>query len=253
MHHYNTQGIVLRVSHFGDRDKLLTVLTKERGKIRVLAKGATSLTSRRSPYLDLMHHNVFYLSGGGLPIVVDLKPVAGFNGLRNSLPHIAQLYLVGELVDRFLAEEVENPRIFDHLEEFLFELGENPRIGVYSKNLLRFELLLLRELGFSPELEVCLKCRGSLCPEGLRFSVSGGGVLCGRCAPASLDVGFPLSSTALKVMRFVLEESSQRLRALTLSPHVRDEIHLVLSNYLEWLLENRVGSLSFLDLVRVDG
>lgn len=237
---YAAEGIILRSRPLGDRDRMLTVFTKNHGKITVLAKGVRSLKSRRSPYLDLLHHNVFFLTNHRLPLVRDLKPVNGYSGLRQSLPHISQLILVGDLVDQFLPAGEEHPRLFYSLVELLQNLEKTSYRDFYSHYVLWFELQMLSELGFLPELNQCVVCRKEVTPESLGFSPSLGGVVCATCASSSLETMFRLSPTALKVMRFLLQEPMDRVTLLSLSPHVRQDIYRLIASNVEQVLEREV-------------
>lgn len=247
---YTTEGIIIRSRPLGDRDRLLTLFTRNQGKMSVLAKGVRSLTSRRSPYLDLLNHNIFYLSGHKLPIVTDIKPINGYHQLRQHLPHVSQLILVSELMENLLREGDVQPTLFERLEDLLKLLIEKSNCDYLPHYSLRFELQLLHELGYFPELEVCVVCRSKLQPQNLWFAHSLGGVVCGSCSYQRVESLMPLSSVALKVMRYLVTGTEDQIRLLAVSSHVRREIHQILALYVSGILEHEPTSfevLNFLD------
>ena len=61
---FRTEAIVLRRTDFGEADRLLTVFTPERGKLRLIAKGARKPTSRKSGHVELFSYGHFLVAVG---------------------------------------------------------------------------------------------------------------------------------------------------------------------------------------------
>ncbi len=236
---------MVKVRKYGEKDRLLTIFTRERGKITALAKGSRSLCSKRSPHLDLLCHNEFILATGyAWDIVLDTFPIPGKRRDTPTLSHIAQLYYSGELLDLFLADKQANALIYDALVNFLNSLVRYPSHGnLYTQFLLRYQLAVLEASGFSPELHKCLVCQQPLSPTTVYFSPQKGGVICASCAGQVLD-SVVMSLEALKVMRFLKKASDDEIALLLLRQKLLAEVQTQLNRHIEWVGERKMRTTS---------
>jgi DNA repair protein RecO (recombination protein O) len=142
---YRTTGIVLRQLDWGEVDRLLTLYTQDRGKLRLIAKGIRRVKSRKVGSLELFNLvEVLVARGENLGIITEVGVLENFNQWRRDLIKVAAAYYFCELIDRLTAEEQINPKIFFLLQEALGGLGKEE-----LKPLVRhFEERLLDELGF---------------------------------------------------------------------------------------------------------
>lgn len=144
-HTRKTEGIILRRKNFSEADRIVTVYSKDFGKIHVIAKGVRKVTSRRSACLELFNHSSFVLvRGRSLDIIGEVSVVNIFPFLRKNLLKATLAYYFCELVDRLTPDEQENQQVFTLLQECLSKIS-----SVQPKALVReFEERLLTELGF---------------------------------------------------------------------------------------------------------
>ena len=105
------------------------------------------------------------------------------------------------------------------------------------------EVVLLRELGYSPTLETCAGCERSLDGRGLAFSAAGGGALCPACQASQRDRR-PLSPEAWQALR-QLGEPGEAWRGVS-DPGVRAEVRQLLNHYVTYLLGRRPRLLPYL-------
>ena len=83
---YRTEAIVLRRTDFGEADRLLTVYTPDRGKLRLIAKGARKPTSRKSGHVELFSRGQFLVAvGRELDIITQAETLEPFRPLRENL------------------------------------------------------------------------------------------------------------------------------------------------------------------------
>ncbi len=83
---FKTEGIVLKRRNFGEADRILTIFSKERGKITVLAKGVRRITSRRAGNVELLNRTVMYLhQGRGLPILTEATTLEPYQKIKEDL------------------------------------------------------------------------------------------------------------------------------------------------------------------------
>lgn len=145
---YKTEGIVLRRRNSGEADKILTLYTKEHGKVRILAKGIRKIASRRAPHLEIFTHvRLIIHQGKMLDSVGEAITIHRYRDLRQSLERISLAYYVCELVDGLTPEKQEHTDVFELLIKALSRLNEsnsiNQEVIIYS-----FSRKLLDILGF---------------------------------------------------------------------------------------------------------
>jgi DNA repair protein RecO (recombination protein O) len=242
---YRTEAVIIRRGDFGEADRLLTIITPQ-GKRRVVAKGARKTTSRLAGHIELFTHATLLLAvGRNLDIITQSAILHSFDRLRGDLRRIGSAYYAAELIDRLTEEEDENRPAFALLVATLAALDASRNVDLA----LRFyELHLLGYLGYRPQLYHCATCQEPLTEEADRFSLSGGGVLCPRCAPAD-RAATAMSLNAFKLLRFLQAQPLEAIERLNISPAVRAEVEQLLRAYIRRILERDLKSVAFLEEV----
>lgn len=244
---YKTEAIVLRRTDFGEADRLLTVFTPERGKLKLIAKGARKPTSRKSGHVELFSRGQFLVAvGRDLDIVTQAETVEPYLALRQDLIRTAYAYYVAELADAFTGEGDENRRLFDLLKDTFGWLGGTADLQLVARF---YEVHLLGLLGYQPQLFVCSSCQSLLQPEANYLSPADGGVLCPRCGadrPGTTEI----SANALKVLRFLQTRDWETCRLLRLSAASHAEVERALNLYITYHLERKLKSVEFLHRLR---
>jgi DNA repair protein RecO (recombination protein O) len=238
-------GLVLRTTDWSETSRIATVWTREFGKVRVLAKGGRRLRSAFESALDLLTLCRIVLlrkSSGGLDLLTEAQVVRRFPGLAARLPALYAAYYVAELLADWTEENDPHPHLFDEALAALQDLAE-PVGDAIGPRLARFELVLLRELGYSPLLDVCAACHAPAAAAGLAFSASAGGVVCAGCAPRQRDRR-PLSP-ACHAALCELSASGDAWRR-PWGAAVRAELRQVLGGYVTYLLGRRPRLLPYL-------
>lgn len=174
---------MVRGTDYSETSRIATVWTREFGKVRLLAKGGRRAKSPFESALDLLTYCSIVLirkTGGGLDLLTEARVLERFAGLRARLPALYAGYYVAELLGDLTQEDDPHPVLFEEALATLRELGQpETDTGV---RLLRFETVLLKELGYEPQLQACAGCRGSVPNEQtVLFSAGAGGLLCGNC------------------------------------------------------------------------
>ena len=109
-----------------------------------------------------------------------------------------------------------------------------------------FELVWLRELGYSPRLDACATC-GNDVAAGAFFSPSAGGAMCLTCGPAASDRRW-LSPSALTAMReLTADAESDGLVSPDVTATVRAELRQVLGQTVSFVLGRRPRLLGYVD------
>jgi DNA repair protein RecO (recombination protein O) len=251
---YRTEAIILRRADLGEADRLLTIFTPRRGKLRVVAKGARKPASRKSGHVELFTRSTLLIAKArNLDIVSQAETIEAYRALREDLLRSTYAHYIVELLDRFTRDEEESAELYDLLAETLARLctAENPALVARF-----YELRLLALAGYQPRLFDCVHCGQVLRevesespPYG--FDCAQGGVLCEKCAPQFPDA-LPLSLSALKVLRHAARVEWPAVASLKLRPLVAREVEQTLQRYITYLLERNVQSVEFLRALRLE-
>ena len=249
---YRTEAIILRRSDLGEADRLLTLLTPGLGKLRVLAKGARKIASRKAGHVELFNRvNLLIARGRGeFDIVSQAETIEPFRALREDLARSTYAHYAAESTDRFAEEGTAQPELFDLLSDALGWFSTSVDLALTARF---FELRLLTLAGFQPQVFQCVGGGEPLDEtkddEAYGWSPGEGGTLCPRHAADRTEIS-RLSLNALKVMRHAMRNEYPAFAALTLRESVALEVERALQRYLTYVLERKLKSIEFINLLR---
>lgn len=144
---YKTEGIIISRTNFGEADRILTVLSKHYGKIRLVAKGVRRMISRKGGNVELFNHvDLFIARGRNLDIITEVQVKNAHTAWRKNLEAVATAYYLAELVDRLTAEGEKNQTVFFLLSSSLGKISPNQAKN--EKLIEDFQKQLLLQLGF---------------------------------------------------------------------------------------------------------
>lgn len=240
---YRTEAVVIRHSNFGEADRVLTLFTREQGKVRAVAKGVRKLKSRKAGHLEPFTRVQLQLARGrDLPIITQAETVEAYLNIRSTLETTAQAAYVLEVLDRFSFEHEENRDLYRLAVETLQRLdaGMDPFFANRY-----YELHVLDALGFKPELFACVICREPLQAVDQYFSGLQGGVVCPKCM-FKVEGTRPVSVDALRFLRhFQRSDFKEALRAHP-DALVRGEMEDLLQHYISIQLDRRLNTPGFI-------
>lgn len=246
------EGLVLRTKELGEADRIVTLLTKQQGKMRTAARGArrgrSTLTAICQPFA--LGSYLIYMNKRSLHSINQGELVQPFRRLREDLVALAYATYFAELTDLCLPEEEPNDTVFDLLLTVFCRLEQD---ADNSALLARwFELHLMDLVGFRPELESCIHCQSRLNPNhtitDLGFSIQGGGVLCNNCLSKQMPAN-RINGAVWKSMCYLLSAAPTRLDVFHPTKPVVDAMAHLLQSYIEYRLEKRIQALAFLQSV----
>lgn len=243
---YRTDALILRRSDLGEADRLL-LLSTPRGKKRVIAKGVRKTTSRLAGHVELFAHTTMMLATGrNLDIVTQSHVLHSFTTLRTDLPRLSRAYYVAELYDTFIQEEDESRSLFSLLTQTFTYLDTCSKSDLIVR---AYELRLLQETGYRPQLYHCTICQNLLTEQANRFSPTLGGVVCPDHTQNDY-VSLPMSLGAFKVLRYLQRKPFNVVQELTISADVSTEVELLLRSYLQNILERNLKTVAFIESLR---
>ena len=237
MEQIQVKGIVLRQTEVKDNDRLITVLTDQRGKISMSAKAAKSYkrslleASRVFCYAEyiLIPHT------SGIYSVSSCTPLENFMGLAQDLDRLKTATALVKFAE-FIAQENEDCSSLLRLllnSLYVLSKGTKPIRQVVSV----FFLKCISLLGYEPDLTYCSACGQE---EDLPFfSVEYGGCLCTSCAPNVEDAD-PLSPQAKEVMRYIFSSADSRIFSFSASDEILRKLISIIRKFLSYHLDYKL-------------
>ena len=241
---YVTGGLVLRAADSKEADKILTVLTADRGKLTVIAKGARSRRSRIAAACQLLAYSEMTLSEShGWQYLVEASTAVLFDPLRRDVELLALASYFAELAEAAVYEDLPAPEILSLLLNALYALGDLGRDPALVKA--AFELRLAAAAGFAPLTEPCGYC-GALPPENPALDIANGEVCCGACCRDAL----PLGADGLAALTYILGCDARRLYSFTLGAEALERLGRAAERYAAVHLEKECRTLDFYKSLR---
>ncbi len=216
MKNYQTEALVLRSRKYLEADCLLTLLTRERGKLTAIAKGVRKSSSKLRGGVQVFSHNDMLLyHGRNLDTVTQSQCIEAFTPLQESLPALAAANYWSELLDSLVPEREKDVRLFQLALAGFHLLC----LSVSKIIVLGLEIKLLAYLGYKPCLNSCVVCGSPLQgEEKLVFSPGQGGLVCPQC-PKEQEPGrnLPINPEAVQVWQQMLKMDLSKLQRLRVS------------------------------------
>ncbi len=245
---FRVEAVVLRHADWGEADRILTLYTRERGKLRAIAKGARRIKSRKAGHLEPFTRVTLQLAKGrDLSIITQADTVQAYMPIRDSLEKTGLAAYLVELLDRFTYEdESENAGIYRLMVESLgrIEQEQDPWLAVRY-----YEVHLLDLLGYRPHLFQCANCGEKIEAVDQYFSAAAGGVLCPRCG-AGLPGAWQVSMEALKYLRHFQRSDYAGVTRARPEAKTRKEVETLLQRYITYLLERSLNSPEFIKQIK---
>ena len=254
-----TDGLVIRVSDRDDNDKLMTVLTPDRGQITVIAKGARSMHSKILPLAQPYTYANFeiYEKNGSLGWLRGGSVIEPFYGVRNDLENLSLAAYLAEVACDITGEGEPAVDILRLLLNSFFALSSGLRPSWIVKGV--FELRAAGFSGFMPEFDGCAVCRKSL-SDPMYLDVMNGRLLCTECVRTAgqvrrtememedageLSLLLSMSPSVTAACRYILSARPERIFSFSLEESERDAFARVCESYLLHHLERGFDSLTF--------
>ncbi|CAG7620070.1 DNA repair protein RecO [Paenibacillus allorhizosphaerae] len=239
---YRVQGIVIRSMDYGEGNKIITLLTREHGKLSVVARGAKKVKSRYGSSVQLFTFGDYlFFKSGQLGTLNHAEIIEPYHKIREELHRAAHASYLAELTDRMLGDQEGQPFIFDQLKGSLTAVQEDKDFAIVDH---LFEMKMLMFAGYTPELTQCVVC--SEHAEAAAFSVGLGGMLCERCIlrdPQAIRI----SSGILKMLRLFIQADVRRLGQIDVKPQSKELLKQLMRSYMDTHVGLRLKSRDFLD------
>ncbi|MDF2718732.1 MAG: repair protein RecO [Paenibacillus sp.] len=236
------EGIVIRSIDYGEGDKILTLFSKEAGKISIMARGAKKLKSRHSAIAQLFTYGEFNCyKTGSMGTLNNGEIWNAYHRLKEDIHKTAYAAYLMELTERMLGENERNAPLFEQLKAALDAMDEDKDLQIVTNI---YEMKMLAIAGYMPELNECVSCGAQ---EGaMMLSVAMGGTVCSRCRHA--DPGaLVVTEGTLKLLRLFLHMDIRRLGKTEVKDATKSQLKHCIRQLLDAHVDVKWKSRNFID------
>lgn len=234
-----TCGLVLRETVTRDADKILTVLTPDRDRLSVIARGARRKGSRVAAACQLLAYSEMTLYEKGRWTMLDAADtIELFDGLRQDLTALSLAAYFAELTE---AVSDGSGDVLPLLLNALYALSALKKPPQLVKPAFQFRLMALA--GYEPMADGCALC-GAPQPENPMLDVVHGVVHCGKCREKG-GLSLPLTASGLAALRYVLYGDPRRLYSFSLPPEGLRALNHAADAYVSAQLERSFRTLDY--------
>ena len=235
------QAIVLRVTDYNDRDALLTVLSRNHGKLTIKARG---LRRKNSPLIapcQLLSYGEFTLfEYKGQYSINEAHSLELFSPLRRDLTKLSLGTYFAQAAEVISQEDLPNPELQSLLLNCLFALSKLDISEAKVKAV--FELRAACLAGYMPDLFGCHNC-GNQTPD--RFDISEGLLECHACRSVGGGIRMPVTAGVLEAMRYICLCESKKLLSFNIGQENLEKLSNLTEAYLTTQLERGFSTLDF--------
>jgi DNA repair protein RecO (recombination protein O) len=230
-----TDALVLKSFDLRETDQILTIFSRELGKIPVVAKGVKKPQSTLRGLVQPFCYSQFFITRSGEMYLITQGRINEFFGnIREDLDKTLQVIYILELLDKSTVERDPNPPLLDLTLQVLHYMNDNPASSIYLRF---FEVKQLGLVGFAPVLNRCCNCHQT---DHLNyFSPGEGGALCSDCA--SRVGGNRVMPATLAALRTLQQGGLKIIPRMCLSPAVLEQMEKIMEDYLEFYLERKLN------------
>lgn len=223
------EGIVIRTGNYGETHKIVTLFTKEKGKIAVMARGAkkpkSRMTSITQPFVQASY---LVQMGSNMGTLHQGEVVQSFRAIREDIEKAAYASYMAELTDKLIEQNEPDPFLYEQFLLTLEWMGEGKDLDIL---LYMYELKMYKKGGFAPQLMQCVNCGQQQNPP-FSFSIIEGGVLCKRCSHIDPE-SVTLSEKLHKILQMCLHVDIQRVGNISVKQETKEQVRNILDLYYE--------------------
>lgn len=237
--HYRTKAVFLKKEDRGEADQLLTVFTKDFGRLEILAKAIRKITSKlRSGTGPFYLSEIEFIQGKSHKTLTDAFLLEKFKRVRQNPEKLDIAFRIAETIDLFLVRTEQDQRVWQLLFGTL-EFLENSRMENLKIIYYYFLWNFLVCLGYQPELHFCPICRKKMQPETFYFTPQDGGVICWQCLKEKkYEIGREaelINVETVKVLRLFLKNPLAILKRIYAEKEHLANLARISDFYLEFL------------------
>jgi len=216
--HYRSQGLVLKKTDVGEADQLLTIYTKDFGKLEILSRGGRKIAAKLRPATEVFcWSEIEFVQGKNQKRLTDAILIDNFRKIRKNLLKLAIAFQIVSVTDELIPVQEADEKIWQCLIETFQRLKDLPaKQNQGLKLYYYFFWSLVSLLGYQPELYHCRLCQKKLSAGQFYFSAQEGGLICQNCYK-KVKLVQEISRDTIKILRVILKKDWPCLARLKLT------------------------------------
>lgn len=239
--HLQTKGLILKEQSIGERDKLVTVLTEDRGVLRAFVRGAKALKSKKQAATTKFCYAQLRLAQTrDSYIVEEAQCIEQFFALRDDIEKLALAEYFLELGFVFAPPEEEARELLRVILNSMYMLAKEKRPPLLLKAITELRVLTLS--GYAPNLVACEHC-GTFETPTMYFDMEQGLLYCENCAAAAAPFALPLG--VVSAMRHIVFSELHALYNFQLDAALLEELSYMTETYLLRQAQHKFKTLEF--------
>ncbi len=243
---FSTDALVIREKQFGESDRLVTLMTRDKGVINAFASGAKSIKSRRGAATGLLSYSNFNIEKKGDTYrIIEASPIKVFFGSGNDIVVLSLSQYFCELSLLLYPEDSASNEFLRLILNSLNFIGEGRRDAVLIKAIT--ELRVAAISGYAPDLVACGFC-GKFEDDVMYFNPVEGQLICGECG--SIENNLALDKTVLSAMRHIVYSDFSKLYSFEIPENSKKILSGITEKYILIQTEHRFKTLDFYNSIK---
>ena len=251
---FTTNVINLKSYNISEADKLLLMYSKDKGLIKAVARGSKKTNSKLGGRMELLVANKLMLNKGKtFDSISQAEAINTFFNLRSDIDKLFLAMYGSEIVSNFGIENDPNSEdIYNLFYSFLDELSKAETKELSMLQVIKFQLKIMNILGYSIELNNCVKCIDKLTEkEEIYFSIDQGGILCKDCSTnvcKKVKVPYKIIEFLNTLLQEDFETHTKYENLIT--EKICDTCMNLLKNYIEYYSPKKFKTVEMLESIR---
>ena len=237
----NTDGLILKEQNIGEKDKLVTVLTRHNGLVRAFVRGAKSVKNRKNSSTGMFCFSKLSLYKVKDTYIIDeAEPIELFFELRSDLEKLSLAQYFSELVITLVQEDEQAEEYLRLILNSLHFLAKGKMPNEQVKAITELRIMCIA--GFMPNLIACDRC-GEYETETMYFDVEDGLLYCENCVTS--DMLFQLDIGLIKALRHIAFSDFEKIYSFRMEEFALPDLSYITERYLLSKLQRNFKTLEF--------
>ncbi len=233
-----SDGIVLKSIPYGESSKIVTILTRDHGKVTMLARGARDTRSKFGGSLELFNliSMIYYeKESREIQYLSEVSIIEHFFEIRNQAERLMAAISVLEIANRSVHGNEDCHAIYELVARVLGYLNKKDK--PVPNPVLYFMIQVSELLGFRIEAVHCPDCEDVMNHPEHFFHIERGRIVCRQCPVQPSMFSFPVSREAVGVLRQLIQSRGNGIDNMIISRQAQQELFAAVLNHLQYHVE----------------
>ncbi len=237
----NTDGLILKEQNIGEKDKLVTVLTRHNGLVRAFVRGAKSVKNRKNSSTGMFCFSKISLYKNKETYIIDeAEPIELFFELRTDLEKLTLAQYFAEIIISLVQEDEPAEEYLRLILNSLYFLANSKLPNEQIKAITELRIMCIA--GFMPDLTSCERC-GTEETNTMYFDIEDGIIYCENCV--ATDLLYPLDIGLVRALRHIAFSDFEKIYSFRMEDYALPDLSYITEKYLLSKLQRNFKTLDF--------